>query len=80
MPDPDAAPTSSATLEQRIVELEVKVSFHERTIEDLDAVLRSFAARVEALERELARVRGSLEAAVPASTAELLSGLDDDRE
>jgi uncharacterized coiled-coil protein SlyX len=63
-------------LEQRIVELEVKVSFHERTIDDLDAVLRRFAAKIEALERELSRVRGDLDDPAP-STAEVLAQLDD---
>ncbi|HEY8378293.1 MAG TPA: SlyX family protein [Nannocystis sp.] len=62
-------------LEQRIVELEIKLSFHERTIDDLDAVLRSFTARVEALERELKQTRGELLATAP-STAEVLAQLD----
>lgn len=64
-------------LEQRIVELEVKLSFHERTIDDLDAVLRGFTARVEALERELKQARGELPNAAP-STAEVLAQLDAD--
>lgn len=64
-------------LEQRIVELEVKLSFHERTIDDLDAVLRRFTARVEALERELSQVRGEAESRAP-STAEVLAELDAD--
>lgn len=69
--------SDTARLEQRITELEVKVAFQERTIDDLDAVLRHFTARVEALERELSRVRGELEAPSP-STAEVLAALDDE--
>lgn len=76
MPAPDPSP-DTLRLQQRIVELEVKVSFQERTIDDLDAVLRRFVARVEALERELSRVRGELEDTAP-STAEVLAQLDAD--
>lgn len=63
-----------AELERRIVDLEVKAAFQERTLEDLDVVLRGFAARVDALGRELSRLR-DVPSAAP-STAELLAGLD----
>jgi uncharacterized coiled-coil protein SlyX len=66
-------------LEQRITELEVKLAFQERTIDDLDAVLRRFTTKVEVLERELSRVRGDLEGGPP-STADVLSALDDEVE
>lgn len=69
--------SDTARLEQRITELEVKVAFQERTIDDLDAVLRHFGARIEALERELSRVRGELQAPSP-STEEVLAALDDE--
>lgn len=75
-----AADTDIARLEQRITELEVKLSFHERTIDDLDAVLRRFAARVESLERELSRVRGDIGEAAAPSTADVLTALDDEPE
>ncbi|MFZ6185930.1 SlyX family protein [Nannocystis pusilla] len=76
MPATDA---DIARLEQRITELEVKLAFQERTIDDLDAVLRRFTTRVESLERELSRVRGDL-ADGPPSTADVLAALDDEVE
>lgn len=66
-----------AELERRIVDLEVKSSFQERTLDDLDLVLRGFTARVEVLERELSHLRGAPSTASP-STAEVLAGLGDD--
>ena len=71
----------TADLERRIVELEVKVSFQERTIDDLDAALRALAARVDALEREQTREQArEREAAVlsAASTADVLARLEDE--
>lgn len=76
MPATDA---DIARLEQRITELEVKLAFQERTIDDLDAVLRRFTTKVELLERELSRVRGDLEGGPP-STADVLAALDDEVE
>jgi SlyX protein len=40
-------------MEERIVELEVRLAYQDKLIADLDEVLRSFVARVEALEREV---------------------------
>ena len=40
-------------LERRVIDLEVGIAFQARTIEALDAVVREFPARVEALERRL---------------------------
>ncbi|PCC70089.1 SlyX protein [Nannocystis exedens] len=76
MPATDA---DIARLEQRITELEVKLAFQERTIDDLDAVLRGFTTRVESLERELSRLRGAAEGSAP-GTADVLAALDDDDE
>lgn len=39
--------------EERITELEVRATFQDRTVSDLDEVVRAFTARIEALEREL---------------------------
>lgn len=68
----------TADLERRIVELEVKVSFQEQTIDDLDAVLRALSARLEALEREHSRDREAAAALAAPSTADVLARLDDD--
>jgi SlyX protein len=40
-------------MEERIVELEVRVAYQDKLLADLDEVVRSFAARVEALERKV---------------------------
>ncbi|MDC0721957.1 SlyX family protein [Nannocystis bainbridge] len=77
MPAPDADITR---LEQRITELEVKLAFQERTIDDLDAVLRRFTATVEGMQRELSRLRGDLADDSPPSTADVLAALDDETE
>jgi uncharacterized coiled-coil protein SlyX len=42
-----------AALERRVVDLEVQVAFQARTIEVLDEVVRQFAGRVEAMQRDL---------------------------
>jgi uncharacterized coiled-coil protein SlyX len=44
-------------LEERLVDLEVRFAFQQQTIDDLDAVVREFAVRVEHLEAELAELR-----------------------
>jgi uncharacterized coiled-coil protein SlyX len=67
-------------LEQRIVELEVKAAFQERTLDDLDVVLRRLTDKVEAMGRELARVRGEAEQSEPPSTEEILAQVDEELE
>jgi len=69
-----------AALVRRIVDLEIKTSFQERTLEDLDAVLRRFTERVAALERELSQLRGApAEAPGAAPTAaEVFAALADE--
>ncbi len=44
-------------LQARLVDLEVRLSFQQQTIDDLDLVLREFAGRVEHLEGELRELR-----------------------
>jgi SlyX protein len=40
-------------MENRIVELEIKVAYQDRLIADLDGVVKQFADRVELLERRI---------------------------
>lgn len=42
-----------AALEARVVDLEIQLAFQARTIEALDEVVRQFAARVEAAQRDI---------------------------
>lgn len=44
-------------MEERIVELEVRLAYQDKLIADLDEVLRSFVARVEMLEREVRELK-----------------------
>lgn len=48
-------------MEERVTELEVKISFLENTIEDLNEALISRGKDIEKIERELAKIRGHLE-------------------
>lgn len=52
-------------MEDRIVELEVRVAYQDKVIADLDEVLRAFTVRVEGLERELAELKQSLRDGAP---------------
>ena len=65
VPDEDNAAQRRDALEARIVDLEVRLSFQQQTIDDLDLVLREFAARVERLEGELRELR-SVDPGAPA--------------
>lgn len=53
-------PTDRPALLARITELEVKVAFQDRTIEDLDGVVREFTEKIEELTRQLESVRSTL--------------------
>ena len=46
--------------EERITELEVRASFQERTVADLDQVVREFTVRIEAMEREVKTLKQAL--------------------
>ncbi len=52
-------------MEDRIVELEVRVAYQDKVIADLDEVIRAFTLRVEALERELAELKHSVKEGSP---------------
>jgi SlyX protein len=44
-------------MEERIIELEVRVAYQDKIIADLDEVLRAFTSQVEALQRELVELK-----------------------
>ena len=45
--------TTSPEMSRRLEELEVKLSYQDQLIDDLEGVVREFALRVEALEKKL---------------------------
>ncbi len=51
-------------MEDRIVELEVRLAYQEKTIADLDDVVRAFSLKVEVLERELEQLRETVKTGV----------------
>lgn len=51
----------SPAMEDRIIELEVRVAYQDKIIADLDEVLRAFTSKVEALQRELVELKQKLE-------------------
>jgi SlyX protein len=52
-------------MEERLVELEIRIAYQERMLAELDAVVREFAERTAKLERELAELRASVQSASP---------------
>lgn len=44
-------------MDERIVELEIKIAHQDRLLADLDEVVRTFTTRVERLERQLAALQ-----------------------
>ena len=57
--------TDLQTLEQRITDLEIKASFAEDTVEQLNAVVVRQQAQIERLIRELVELRNRSAAAEP---------------
>jgi uncharacterized coiled-coil protein SlyX len=47
-------------MDDRFVDLEVKLAYQERLIADLDALVRAFGDRLDRTERELAQVKQTL--------------------
>ncbi|MFO0633110.1 MAG: SlyX family protein [Nannocystaceae bacterium] len=56
-------------MEQRIVELEIRIAYQEKTIRDLDEMVTKYAARLDAMGRELAELRARMDATGAASEA-----------
>lgn len=52
-------------MEERIVELEIKLAYQDKTLRDLDEVVAAYAAKLDALTREVAELRARLEQARP---------------
>ncbi|MCH9683477.1 MAG: SlyX family protein [Deltaproteobacteria bacterium] len=52
-------------MEDRIVELEVRVAYQDKIIADLDDVLRVFTARIEQLQREVAELKRTVKDGTP---------------
>ena len=63
MPTSYDAPPETARIDEhdeRMDDLEIKLAYQERLIGDLDELVRAFAARLEAAERELKALKHSL--------------------
>jgi SlyX protein len=48
-------------MDERLVELEVRIAYQDKLIAELDEVVRTFASRVEVLERQLGELRDSMD-------------------
>ncbi len=53
-------------MEQRIVELEIRVAYQEKLLHDLDEVVTAYATRLDTLTRELHELRGRVETSATA--------------
>ena len=54
-------------MDDRLVDLEVKLAYQDRLIADLDALVRTFGDRLDKTERELAQLKQTI--AVPPGPA-----------
>ncbi len=52
-------------MDERIVELEVRLAYQDKVIADLDEVVQAFAKRVELLERELEILKVTVQDGLP---------------
>lgn len=56
-------------LREELIDLEVRIAFQQRTVSELDALVRTLYTRVEALEREVALLRAGGDAGPPIGPA-----------
>lgn len=55
-----AAASPSESVDERILDLEVRIAYQDRLVRELDALVRQFADRLDAAERELKTLKQSL--------------------
>lgn len=52
-------------MDERLIDLEIRLSYQDKIIADLDEVVRAFATRVQTLERELELLKETVKEGVP---------------
>lgn len=57
------------SLREELIDLEVRLAFQQRTVAELDALVRTLYARVEGLEKEVAILRTGGDAGPPIGPA-----------
>jgi uncharacterized coiled-coil protein SlyX len=62
MPDRSDAASDDA---ERWLDLDVKLAYQERLIQELDALVREFGARLDKAERELAEIKQAMPPPLP---------------
>lgn len=55
----------SESIDDRFMDLEVKLAYQDRLIRDLDALVRTFGTRLDTTERELRELKQSVPAPLP---------------
>jgi len=63
-------PPDASDARQRLLAMEERLTFQQRTIDELNGVVLSHDRRLEQLSRELARIAGSVERLAEASPGE----------
>jgi uncharacterized coiled-coil protein SlyX len=56
---------ANATVDERFMDLEVKLAYQDRLIRDLDALVRAFGTRLDTTERELRELKQTIPAPLP---------------
>lgn len=57
------------SLREELIDLEVRIAFQQRTVSELDALVRTLYTRIEALEKEVALLRAGGDAGPPIGPA-----------